>query len=157
MRLQRSDQEHVVNTLFPCRLLQFLICFRISVVDQVKELRQGFIQVVPIPDFVHILPDTVGDIAQALQRISGIVTLRPDRCVTQLRPCFDKEKEQHTVHIPEAFQRQLSGVGRVRLKIPALPRLHIIEDFISQKLNTLPERIFQVLRYAGSIALTLFI
>ena len=146
-----------MNAVFPGGFLQLLLGLRISVVDQVKELRQRLVQVISVPDFVHILPDTVRDIAQTFQRIAGIIALRPDWCIAQFRPCFDKEKEQHPVHIAEAFQRQLASIDRIRLQIPALSCFHVVEDFISQKFDALTQRIFQVLRYAGCVALALLI
>ena len=89
-------------------------------------------QVVTVADFIHIIPNVVSDIPQALQRITGVIALRFDRCIAKFRSGLDEEDKQHTIHIAQALQRQLTGIHRICFQVTAKTRFHIIEDFISK-------------------------
>ena len=140
-----------------CCFLQLIFCLRIAVINQFIKLCQGFVQVVTVTNFINIIPNVVGDIPQALQRITGVITLRFDRCIAKFRSGLNEEDKQHTIHIAQALQRQLTGIHRICFQVTAETRFHIIKNFISKQLNALTKRIFQILRNSGSVFLTLFI
>ena len=157
MCLQRSNQEHIMQAVVACCFFQLIFCFRIAVINQFIELCQRLMQIVTVTDFINIITNVIGDIPQARQRITGVIALRFDRCIAKFRSGLDEEDKQHTIHIAQALQRQLTGIHRICFQVTAKTRFHIIEDFISKQLNTLTKCIFQILRNAGSVFLALLI
>ena len=157
MCLQRCNQEHIMQAVGASGFFQFFLCLWITAINQFIEFCQCFMQIVTFTDFIHIITNVIGDITQTLQRITGIIALCLNRCIAKFRSGLNEEHKQHAIHIAQALKRQLTGIHWICFQVTAKTRFHIIEDFISKKLNTLTKCIFQILRNTGSVFLALLV
>ena len=67
MRLQRCNPKHIMQTVCGGKFFQFLFGLRVTVIDQLIELGEGFVQIVAVPHFVYILTDIICNITQRFQ------------------------------------------------------------------------------------------
>ena len=99
MSFQRRDNKDVMYAFKVLHPVVYGFFLRITRINKLIELTEGFIQIESLSDFFRVIADRFGYITQTFKRIARSVYLFVDRSIAKLRSCFDKQHEQHTIHI----------------------------------------------------------
>ena len=99
MSFQRRDNKDVMYAFKALDLVVYSFLIRIAGVYKFIELAEGFIKIEALSDFFRVVADRFGYITQTFKGITRSVYLFIDRSIAKLRSCFDKQHEQHTIHI----------------------------------------------------------
>ena len=145
MSFQRRDNKDVMYAFKALDLVVHAFFLRIARIDKLIELAESFVKIESLSDFFCIVADRLSYITQAFKGIARSVYLFIDRSISKLRSCFNKQHEQHTVHIAQALQSELCSVNRFFDKVLALTGFQVINDLVSEYLNTFTKCIFEIL------------
>src|SRR5690606_3502097 len=95
---KRRHDKHVVMRFVTMPLSQEIALnaiFRITVVNDLKQCGQAFVEKVSVPDSIAVRPGLIDDVPEAFKGVALKVRLVTDGHVVELRPGFDEKQEQN--------------------------------------------------------------
>ena len=113
MGSQRRQPEAVVEGdlgFAEQQLFGGVLAFGVALPDHLEQPVEGITDVGAL--FVFFAAELGGvHLPQAFKAVAQAVDIAAHRRIAQVWPALDVEEEQQPVHVPEAFERQLIGVG----------------------------------------------